>query len=188
MAMAIAERHSTLQGVGGQLDKGIDMEQLLANAFVKESPALGSTLRPPIDTPRPPTDIVKEVQCASKMLEFVATNATKVVPEEDDPALQDQDLGINDDEDELALQEVDLGVREDVVMDGLDALQNACILFYIGARCNKLVRTLMLMNMCPIHGCFNKFVDELFSILHKFLLPMDNCLFSNMHGAKTLTQ
>ncbi len=44
------------------------------------------------------------------------------------------------------------------------------------------------MNMCMIHGCCNKFVDELFSILHKFLLHVDNCLFSSMYGAKTSTQ
>jgi hypothetical protein len=122
------------------------------------------------------------------MLESIATSVVEVALEEDGLTFQDQDLGISDDENELALQEVDLGVREDVVMDGLDALQNACIPFYNGARCSKLAETLVLMNMCTIHGCRNKFLDELFSILHKCLLPMDNCLSSNMRGAKTLTQ
>jgi hypothetical protein len=73
-------------------------------------------------------------------------------------------------------------------MDGLNALQNVCIPFYNSARRSKLVGTLVLMNMCPIDGCSNKFVDELFSILHNFLLLANNCLSSNMHGAKTLTQ
>jgi hypothetical protein len=154
--------------VGGQLDKGIDVQQLLANVFARENLTLGSTLRLPIDTPRLPTDIVEEVQHAYEMLEFVATNAIEIAPEEDSRALQDQDLGISDDEDKPTLQEVNLGVREDVVMDGLDALQNTCILLYVGARCNKLARTLVLMNMCTIHGCSNKFVDELFSIFPNF--------------------
>jgi hypothetical protein len=108
--------------------------------------------------------------------------------EEDGLTLQDQDLGISDDEGKLALQEVDLGVGKDVVMDGLDVLQNVYIPLYVGARCNKLTGILVLMNMCTIHGCSNKFVDDLFSILHKSLLHVDNYLFSNMHGAKTLTQ
>jgi hypothetical protein len=67
-------------------------------------------------------------------------------------------------------------------------LQDACIMFYASAQCSKFATTLTLMNMWTIHGCFNKFVDELFSILHNFLLPMDNYLSSSMHGAKTLTQ
>jgi hypothetical protein len=73
-------------------------------------------------------------------------------------------------------------------MDGLDVLQNVCIPLCTSAWCTKLAATLTLMNMCTTHGCSNKFVDELFSMLHKFLLPKDNCLSSNMYGAKTLTQ
>lgn len=73
-------------------------------------------------------------------------------------------------------------------MDGLYALKNACTLFYNSARCSKLARTLVLMNMYPIHRCSNKFANELFSILHIFFLHVENYLFSNMHGAKTLTQ
>jgi hypothetical protein len=43
-------------------------------------------------------------------------------------------------------------------------------------------------NMCIVHSCSNKFVDELFFIIHNFLLFANNCLFSNMYSAKTLTQ
>jgi hypothetical protein len=50
--MAIVERCSTLQGVRGKFDEGIDMEQLLANASARETPTLGSMLRSPINTPR----------------------------------------------------------------------------------------------------------------------------------------
>jgi hypothetical protein len=122
------------------------------------------------------------------MLKSIATNVAKVALKEDGLTLQEQDMGVIDDEDEPALPEVDLGVRKDVTMDNLDVLQNACILLYTNARCNKLAGTLVLMNMCTIHCCFNNFVDELFSILHKCLLLVDNYLSSNMHGGKTWTQ
>jgi hypothetical protein len=46
----------------------------------------------------------------------------------------------------------------------------------------------MVMNMCIVHNCSNKFVDELFSFLHYFLLLAYNTLFVNMYSAKTLTQ
>jgi len=97
-------------------------------------------------------------------------------------------LNDNEDEDNPLVQDLDLGASEDVVMDNLNTLQDVRTMFYASAWCSKLVATLTLMNMCTIHGYFNKFVDELLFILHKFLLPMDNCLFSSMHGAKTLTQ
>ncbi len=94
----------------------------------------------------------------------------------------------NEDEDDPPVQNLDPGASEDVVMDNLDTLQDVCTMFYASAWCSKLVATLTLMNMCTIHGYFNKFVDEIFFILHNFLLPMDNCSSSSMHGAKTLTQ
>ncbi len=59
---------------------------------------------------------------------------------------------------------------------------------YEGAHCTKLATIMTLMNMCIVHNCSNKFVNELFSLLHNFLLPIDNTLFSNMYYAKTLTQ
>jgi hypothetical protein len=61
------------------------------------------------------------------MLEYV-TSVAQVTFKEDGHALQDQDMGVSGDEDEPPLQEVDLGVKKDVTMDNLDALQNACIL------------------------------------------------------------
>jgi hypothetical protein len=67
------------------------------------------------------------------------------------------------------MQDLDLGASEDVAMDSLNTLQDVYTMFYISARCNKLVATLTLMNMCIIHGCFNKFVDELFSILYSYV-------------------
>ncbi len=47
---------------------------------------------------------------------------------------------------------------------------------------------MLLMNICTIHRVNNKFVDELLSLLHKYFLPLDNCLLTNMYHAKTLSK
>jgi hypothetical protein len=59
---------------------------------------------------------------------------------------------------------------------------------YLGAQSTKLIATMLLMNICIVHGVSNKFVDELLSFLHKYLLPPDNCLPTNMYHAKSLTR
>jgi hypothetical protein len=66
-------------------------------------------------------------------------------------------------------------------------LNEACCPLYTGARCSKLSTTLILMNIYTTHGCSNKFLDELLFLLHKFILPVDNCLPSTMYHAKSLT-
>jgi hypothetical protein len=43
------------------------------------------------------------------------------------------------------------------------------------------------MNVCIVDGVNNTCVDELLSLLHKYLLPLDNCLPTNMYHAKALT-
>jgi hypothetical protein len=50
-----------------------------------------------------------------------------------------------------------------------------------------LATTFLLMNVCKVHGVSNKFVDELLTLLHKHLLPLDNCLPPTMYATKTLT-
>ncbi len=59
---------------------------------------------------------------------------------------------------------------------------------YVGVRCIKLVATTLLMNICTVLGVSNTFIDELLSLLHKYLLLADNCLPTNMYHAKTLTR
>jgi hypothetical protein len=58
---------------------------------------------------------------------------------------------------------------------------------YNGVRSSMLTTALLLMNVYKVHGVCNKFVDELLTILHKHLLPLDNCLPPTMYVAKTLT-
>ncbi len=66
-------------------------------------------------------------------------------------------------------------------------LWEACQPLYSGAKSSMLVATLLLMNVCKVHGVSNKFVDELLALLHKHLLPLDNCLPPTMYVVKTLT-
>jgi hypothetical protein len=55
-------------------------------------------------------------------------------------------------------------------------LSEACCPLYTRAQCSKLSATLILMNICTTHGCSNKFLDELLSLLHKFIFLDDNYL------------
>jgi hypothetical protein len=64
-------------------------------------------------------------------------------------------------------------------------LSEACCPLYTRARCSKLSTTLILMNICTTHGCSNKILDELLSLLHKFILLVDNCLPPTMYHAKS---
>jgi len=66
-------------------------------------------------------------------------------------------------------------------------LSEACCPLYTRARCSKLSATLILLNIYTTHGCSNKFLDELLSFLHKFILLVDNCLPPTVYHAKSLT-
>jgi CRISPR/Cas system-associated protein Cas7 (RAMP superfamily) len=68
------------------------------------------------------------------------------------------------------------------------ALEDAIIELYKGSKCTKLVATILLMNLCIVHGVSNKFANELFTFLHLHLLLGDNCLLNNYYVAKTLTK
>jgi hypothetical protein len=94
---------------------------------------------------------------------------------------------------------VDL-VEDDVPLDGDDAedegdanfdphaLEAAVRGLYTGAKSSTLAATILLLNLCTIHGVSNCFVDELFSILHGHILPEGNSLPRNYYAAKTMTK
>jgi hypothetical protein len=67
------------------------------------------------------------------------------------------------------------------------ALEDALRGLYSGAKSSKLASTILLLNLCPVHGVDNYFVDELFSILHGHILPDGNSLPQNHYAAKALT-
>lgn len=77
--------------------------------------------------------------------------------------------------------------QEDIEVD-LVRLYNACKPFlYMGAWSTKLSTTMLMMDDFIVHGVNNKCVDELLLLSHKYILPLDNCLPTNMFHAKFLT-
>ncbi len=42
------------------------------------------------------------------------------------------------------------------------ALEDAMKELFVGAKCTKLASTILLMNLCMVHGMKNKFANELF--------------------------
>ena len=81
----------------------------------------------------------------------------------------------------------DAEVAEEHLFDEHD-LHEAMRQLYQGARCTKLVATILLMNLCAVHGVSNNCTDELFAILYGHILPEENCLPKNHHAAWSLTQ
>ena len=68
------------------------------------------------------------------------------------------------------------------------ALEEAIRPLYEGARSSQLAATILLMNLCTIHGVTNGFADEMFTILSAHLLPRGNVLPKNYYAAKSLTR
>ena len=58
---------------------------------------------------------------------------------------------------------------------------------YTGCRSSKLAATILLMNLCTIHGVSNHCANELFSLLQTHLLPQQNTLPKTYYAAKSLT-
>jgi hypothetical protein len=58
---------------------------------------------------------------------------------------------------------------------------------YKGSWSTKLAVTILLMNLCIVHEVSNNFAYELFTILHRHLLPEGNILPRNHYAAKSLT-
>jgi hypothetical protein len=67
------------------------------------------------------------------------------------------------------------------------ALEEAIRPVYKGAKCMQVAATILLMNLCTIHGVTNGFADELFTILNSHLLPTENVLPKNYYAARPLT-
>jgi hypothetical protein len=67
------------------------------------------------------------------------------------------------------------------------ALEEAIRPLYRGAKCTQLAATILLMNLCTVHGVTNGFADGLFTILNFHLLPTENVLPKNYYAARSLT-
>jgi hypothetical protein len=66
------------------------------------------------------------------------------------------------------------------------ALEEAIRPLYWGARCTKLAATILLMNLCTVHGVTNGFADEMFTILNAHMLPKENVLPKNYYAVRSL--
>jgi hypothetical protein len=67
-------------------------------------------------------------------------------------------------------------------------LEDVMVELYKGLCSTNLVATILLMNLFIIHGMINKLCDELFTLLHHHLLPVDNSLLVNYHATESLTR
>jgi hypothetical protein len=86
-----------------------------------------------------------------------------------------------------------LGNVDDAEEDGnvqfdSDGLEEAVGALYKGAKSSTLAATILLLNLCTVHGVSNCFMNELFCILHGHILPDGNSLPRNNYATRTLTQ
>ena len=65
---------------------------------------------------------------------------------------------------------------EEAVNFDWTALEESMGILYDGARSSKLAATVLLMNLCTVHGMSNACANELFGILSKHVLPENNTL------------
>ena len=79
--------------------------------------------------------------------------------------------------------------QEETENEDFDArvLEESVEALYDGSKSSKLAATVLLMNLCIVHGVSNQCANEFFSILHLHLLPENNTLPKNYHAAKSLT-
>jgi hypothetical protein len=114
-------------------------------------------------------------------------NAIKIMEElatllESTPDQHNHDMGQGGVDNDIGLGEIgapSIASDDDISIEA-NCLWETCQPLYNGARCMKLASTLLLMNVCTIHGISNKFMDELLTLLHKHLLPKDNLLPPSM--------
>jgi hypothetical protein len=69
-----------------------------------------------------------------------------------------------------------------------DGLEEAVGGLYEGAKSSTLAATILLLNLCIVHGVSNCFMNELFCILHGHILLDGNSLPRNNYAARTLTR
>ena len=65
---------------------------------------------------------------------------------------------------------------EEAVNFDRTALEESMGILYDGARSSKLAATVLLMNLCTVHGVSNAYANELFGILSKHVLLENNTL------------
>jgi hypothetical protein len=78
------------------------------------------------------------------------------------------------------------GVEEDSSFDP-QMLEDALKPLYRGTKSTELAATILILNLCTVHGVSNNFSEELFALLHGHLLFVDNSLPKNYYTVRSLT-
>jgi hypothetical protein len=148
------------------LDSNINTRDMVDNAFIEEP------------LPADVEDVVHDVVTAAFELgDSVHRECMETSVEEEGPNLtNDGDTP----EDDFDAHEQTEGFDPSMLEDAIQEL-------YAGSRTTKLAATILVMNLCTVHGISNNFADELFIILHGRLLPERNSLPRNHYATKTLT-
>jgi hypothetical protein len=120
-------------------------------------------------------NIVNMVQQAFLIMEQLAA-IPESMPKQSDLPLDDDGAEANNPEHPETPT-----IDQDDFSNEANALREACESLYTSAQSTKLAATMLLMNVCQVHGVSNKFGDELLALLHLHLLPRDNCLPSSMY-------
>jgi hypothetical protein len=158
--------HARNQRLPVELDSYVDTRGMVDNAFLKEPL--------PLDV----EEIVHDVVTG-------AFNLGDTVHEECNDSSGEGDAA--------NLSEHGVTLYEDVegheTSDHFDPtmLEEAIQELYEDSRTTKLAATILLINLCIVHGVSNNFADELFTIQHRHLLPEGNRLPKNHYAAKSLT-
>jgi hypothetical protein len=67
------------------------------------------------------------------------------------------------------------------ISNEVNVLQEACQPLYLGVLSTMLASTLLLMNICMVHGVLNKYTNQLLTLFHRYLLPKNNWLRLQEH-------
>ena len=152
------------------LDATVDTHGMLNHAL---------RVRPPEDPPNPAKRAAEEVREAFATADSIHEEFIEV----------GDDNAVDEAESIDKQQPLDIDTERDVIDTNFDggALEESLEGLYEGARSSKLAATILLMNLCTVHGVTNQCANELFSLLHSHLLPENNTLPQTHHSAKSLT-
>lgn len=168
-----------------RVDAQVDTRGMIHNAFAVEENTVNveDRIRQEVAQTFMVADEVHE-QCNGSPLHDDANTAEVG---EGEPILQDDAHSVGVGEDEPIVGAVEGEIQEDVHFDPSN-MEEAIQELYSASRCTKLAATILLMNLCTVHGVSNNFVDELFTLLHGHILPERNCLPKNFHAGRSLMQ
>jgi hypothetical protein len=159
-----AELRGPPRAVDGAIDVGLDMHEMVEDAFTEIDEA-----------PAPPTTLEDQLEDIVMGAFTVVDELAHDDPETSDDKLEDEVLGANGG-----------GIAEEDNYGDPRELETATEELYHGAKSSVLAATILIMTLCTVHGVSNKFADQLFTLFREHLLPSENMLPKNLYAAKGL--